>query len=188
MSAGPVEGDGFVEIHYHRSPADTRLYQQRLVVSRPDLKVTFAERFEAEGPIEVAGRSVLEPGAPVVWFVIPGRWYDLGLFHLRDGTFTGYYTNMIAPPRIQGARWQLRDLYLDLWMSVDGSMEVLDRDEFEAAVARGWVDAATARRVVEELDSIVAKAKLGRWPPDEIRRFDLERVRALLSAEPPEST
>ncbi|NIU73719.1 MAG: DUF402 domain-containing protein, partial [Gammaproteobacteria bacterium] len=79
----------------------------------------------------------------------------MGRFHLRDDTFTGYYVNLIAPPEIRGGTWHMIDLFLDLWVEPQGrAYHVLDRDEFDEAVDRGWLDTATARRARQELAAL----------------------------------
>ena len=89
---------------------------------------------------------IYEPGAAIVWFVFPDVWHDLGRFHLEDGTFTGYYVNLITPVQIDGTTWRMFDLCLDLWIGADGRFQVLDQDEFDEAVDRCWIDPATAEQ------------------------------------------
>jgi predicted RNA-binding protein associated with RNAse of E/G family len=167
-----------IEIHYRRGPDRLQVFIQDLVVDEPELKVTLTNYTE-ETPLAVAGRTILEPGAPVVWFVTPGGWYDFGLFHLRDGTPTGCYTNFIRPPRMGRERWEMEDLCLDHWLGIDGSTEILDREEFEAAIDEGWIDVETAERVLEELELVITEAASGRWPPEWARELDLPKVREL---------
>ncbi len=173
---------GLIEIHYLRPPGRLQVYVQELVVDEPDLKITLADDYPSDVPVRVGERTVLEQGAPIVWFVLPGEWYDLGLFHLNDGTFTGYYTNFIAPARLEASTWELHDLCLDLWLGSDGHLEVLDREEFDEAVKRRWIDAPAARRASQELERVLGEAKAGRWPPARIRGIDLARVRSILAA------
>lgn len=168
-----------VEIRYWRPPNDLRVFIQELVVDHPDYKVTLAESSSAAGTIRVGGNVIFEPGAPMVWFVFPGRWHDIGLFHLTDGTFTGYYANIIAPARLDGRRWEICDLCLDLWVDPDGRFQVLDQDEFDEAVDRHWINRSTAHRARRELDQLIRETRDGLWPPPIVRQLDLERVRAL---------
>ena len=169
-----------IQIRYWRPPDRLQLFRQRLVLDRPDCKVTLAETWTPDRALEVAGEIVFEPGAPIVWFVFPGAWHDLGRFHLVDGTFTGYYANIIAPAKLDGADWEIRDLCLDLWVSSKGAFHVLDQDEFEEAAGKAWIDEPTARRAREELERLLDGLKNGRWPPAIARELDLQRVRALL--------
>jgi predicted RNA-binding protein associated with RNAse of E/G family len=168
-----------VEIRYHRPPNRLDIFVQDLVVDEPDYKVTLHDPATLAAGLRVGERLIFEPGAAVVWFVFPGAWYDLGRFHLRDGTFTGYYANLITPPELGARTWTMYDLCLDLWIDPDGRFQVLDQDEFDEAVDRLWIDAATARRARTELEDLVRRLREGRWPPPIAREYDLERVRAL---------
>lgn len=174
-----------IEIHYRRPPARLDVFTQELVVDRPDLKVTLHERPPVATPLQVGERVIFEPGAAIVWFVFPDRWYDLGRFHLRDDTFTGYYVNLIAPPQIHGRVWHMYDLFLDVWVEPDAAaFQVLDRDEFDEAVDRGWLDTATAQRARQELQALANRIRQGRWPPKAVREIDLAYVRRRLAQRP----
>jgi predicted RNA-binding protein associated with RNAse of E/G family len=139
--------------------------------------VTFLDSTELPRPVEVAGRIVLEPGSPVIWFTYPGLWHDLGRFHLRDGTFTGFYANVLTPVVMAGTRWETTDLCLDVWLGADGAVEILDRDDFDDARARGWIDAETARRARDEAEKLARDARAGQWPPGHAHEWDLDRAR-----------
>lgn len=170
---------GKIEIHYRRPPGRLDTFVQDLVVDRPEYKITLHEHPPINETLYVGGQPIFEPGAPIVWFVFPGAWYDLGRFHLKDGTFTGYYVNLITPVEITGDAWKMFDLCLDLWVDPSGRYWILDRDEFDEAVDRLWIDTATAQRTRQELDRIIAAVQTGRWPPDPVREHDLARVREL---------
>jgi predicted RNA-binding protein associated with RNAse of E/G family len=167
-----------VTIHYRRLPDRDRVFEQLLVDETEDYVVTLLEAAPLSAPVTVAGASVLEPGAPVVWFTYPGRWYDIGRFHLADGTFTGIYANILTPVRMRGDHWETTDLCLDVWAETDGRVEILDEAEFELAVANGWMDDATAQQAREQARSLAAAAKTGAWPPQHVTEWNLERARA----------
>lgn len=113
--------------------------------------------------------AVLEPGAPTTWFVIPDAWYELGRFHLRDGTFTGWYTNFCTPVRF-GPLWEATDLFLDHWLSAAGWEEWLDEDELDAAIERGLVTPALVERLQGERDQVARRLAAGLWPPEPVLR------------------
>src|SRR4051794_37728926 len=93
------EGDRRVTIHYRRLPDRDEVFRQIVVAETGSYVVTLLESAPLRKAVRVAGRVVLEPGAPVVWITYPGRWHDLGRFHLADGTFTGVYANVLTPVR-----------------------------------------------------------------------------------------
>ena len=147
-----------------------------MVLERDDVIVTLSEAMEFDPPMRIDGHVALETGSSVVWFTFPGEWYDVGSFHLADGTFTGFYANVLTPPEIDGRVWHTTDLYLDVWVSADGNVRLLDEDEFDEAVARGLVDKDTARRARDEADRLLTQARDGSWPPAVAREWSLKRA------------
>ena len=168
-----------IEIHYLRPPDRLDVFFQDLVVDTPDLKITLHDPSTIGTAITIGDQIVFEPEAPIVWFVFPGCWYDIGRFHLKDGTFTGYYINLIAPPQLNDDVWTMYDLCLDLWLDPNGNLQILDQNEFDEAVDRQWIDAATAHRARDELNRVIASIGEGSWPADVVVSHDLERVRWL---------
>lgn len=134
-------------------------------------------------PTEVAGRTVLEPDSPVVWFTFPGQRHDIGRFHRADDRFTGIYANILTPVEIQGGKtedvWRTTDLFLDVFIDLDGRVHLLDEDELDEALRRGWIDSDTARTALAEADRLVAAARSGTWPPAIVRDWTLTRARAV---------
>lgn len=62
------------------------------------------------------------------------RWYNVFEIHDRDdGALKGWYCNITRPSKFSDGRVEYVDLFLDLWVSVDGRQTVLDEDEFLAA-------------------------------------------------------
>ena len=182
MSAAYARGD-VVTIHYRRLPDIESVFQQPVVADDGECVVTFLPAAEIARPVMAGGRVVLDVGAPVVWFTYRGDvWHDVGRFHLADGTFTGIYANILAPVIMRGAEWVTTDLFLDVWVDGDGTVAILDRDEFDAAVDAGWIDAPTAARALAEAERLVADARAGAWPPPRVREWTLERVREVMGA------
>lgn len=167
---------GQVRIHYLRLPDREQVYVQRMVYDGDDVKITLAEEVDVPAK-RVRGDLAMEPGSDVVWFTFPGAWHDIGRFYLTDHTFAGFYANILTPARFEEeGRWSTTDLFLDVWMSPDGRLTVLDEDQFLAAVQRGDIAPEVAERALKELDDIRAAARDGSWPPAVVREWDLERA------------
>ena len=137
-----------------------------------------------ERPTVVDGRIVLEAASPVVWLTFPGARHDIGRFHAPDGTFTGYYANILTPVEIGRDRdgtdvWRTTDLFLDVFVDPAGTVHLLDQEELAEALARHWIDQATAAAALEEAERLVREARSGRWPPPVAREWSLERARAV---------
>ena len=174
-----------VHIHYHRPPDRTHVYVQELVLDLPEVKVSFQPATPVPSELRVAGRPILEPGSPVVWFTFPDRWYDIGRFHLADGRFTGIYANILTPVALHGpdddpARWHTTDLFLDVWVGAEGGVELLDRDEWSEARERGHLAPEVADRALREAEELLEGLAERRWPPSVVEEWTLERARDAL--------
>lgn len=167
-----------IEIHYQRLPDRLQLFRQTLLEQTSEYLITFLEHAILPGPVRVGNQTILEPDAPVIWFTYPGRWYDIGSFHLADGTFTGIYTNILTPVQIRGREWSTTDLCLDIWTGIDRSVELLDLDEFDEAVSEGWLEEPLADRARTEANRLLHLARQGEWPPQHVQEWGLERARA----------
>jgi len=171
-----------IRYEYHRPGKEKVIYTEVLVVDRPDVKVLLQEHFSGDSVMR-DGTCILEHGAPIVWFVFSESWHDIARFHLSDGCFTGWYTNLSQPVEFKDdATWVGRDLFLDLWQPVAGQPVWLDEDEFESAANARLIDRATERRALNERTLIDLRLQQGTWPPPICRDIDLTQVRSLLSA------
>jgi predicted RNA-binding protein associated with RNAse of E/G family len=155
---------------------------QDLVLDAPDVKVSFHRSTPIQSPLVVDGRTILEPGSPVVWFTFPGRWHDIGRFHRVDGRFTGIYANVLTPPEMSDSvdgvvEWRTTDLFLDIWVGTDGEVRILDEDEWAAARDRNDLDPTVAARAMQEARVVFRDARKGQWPPPVVAEWTLDRAR-----------
>jgi len=119
----------------------------------------------------------------MVWFVFPNSWHDIGRFHLNDGTFTGWYTNLCKPVQFDGHTWIGNDLFLDLWQFATGDPVWLDEEEFDEAVQSKLIDKPLQKQILNQRALIDMQVKLGAWPPPVARDIDLAQAEALLGTE-----
>ena len=170
-----------ITYEYRRPGKPPTFYEERLVIDRPDVKVLLLEPYRGK-TVTVDDVTIQDTEAPIIWYVFPERWYDIGRFHLRDESVTGWYTNLCLPPIIANDHWIGNDLFLDLWQPVDGDPRWLDEDELAAAVRTRVIDRATLRRINNERAMITLQLRQGVWPPPIARDIVLEQARALLDA------
>lgn len=169
-----------IHYEYHRPGKGVSVFDQVLVLDRPDVKVLLLEAYHGE-PLSADGRVILEPGAPVLWYVFPEKWHDIGRFHLADETLTGWYTNFTTPVEMGGEVWRASDLFLDLWQPADGGTPVwLDEDEFTEAARKRIIDPTTKRRIENERAMLQLQLKMHQWPPPVTRDIDLAQARRIL--------
>jgi predicted RNA-binding protein associated with RNAse of E/G family len=169
-----------VEIHYARPPDHITVFRQHIVQHTDECVISLLEHTDIPSSVTVHGSVVLERGAPVVWFTFPGRWHDIGRFHMSDGRFTGFYANVLTPVKfVTPSRWETTDLFLDVWLDERGA-ELLDADELQDALRDGSIDPADAGRAREEAAALLRAAGAGTWPPAVCREWTLERARSVL--------
>lgn len=137
-----------------------------VVAYRATLRERFADgaRLEArwERPPLDLGYTRFAPGDRFVEWFYTNRWYNVFEVHAAaKDTLKGWYCNVAAPATIAERAIRCRDLLLDLWVTPDGGMLVLDEDEFAADTSLDAATRASARRALADLRALVER----RAPP-----------------------
>lgn len=131
-------------------------------------------------PFSIAPGVELEEGSVLLWFTFPGRPWEVAAVHDADGRLLGHYTNLIRPAELVGDRWEIRDLWLDLWQPAgDGEPRLLDRRELARAEERGWIAPEEAEEVRSTGRRLLARAREGDWPPAPVRDVPLSAADSL---------
>ena len=155
-----------VTLTYKRPPNRVNHFQQELLYLDDEVIVT-SQRVNPSSPIVQNGETVLTDNFAAVWFVFTGLWYDVGKVYNLDDEWTGYYCDVMKPVRrsvdVNGKlnRFEITDLFLDLWINPDGTYEIQDEDEFEVAVQNGAIDAELERKALEVLKSLITEVESG---------------------------
>lgn len=130
---------------------------------------------EPSKPLLVDGEVVVARGYQVVWFLFKGMPFDVGRFYRPDGTWTGYYVDILEPVSWFDSDPQtlapIIDLFLDLWIPPNGTPLVLDEEEFDAACSHGALTTAQALHARTTLDHLVRDTHSGGFPPQITREF-----------------
>ena len=101
------------------------------------------------------GYAVFETGDRFVEWFFADRWYNVFEVHsVHDDRIKGWYCNVTKPAIIGDGFVSAIDLALDVWVGPDGSIAVLDEDEF-AALGLSGADRAEALDALKELKSMV---------------------------------
>lgn len=90
------------------------------------------------------------------------RWYSVFRFHHPDRSFRNFYCNINMPPEIGDGVLDYVDLDIDLVVEKDGTVRILDEDEFQTnSRIFGYDDetCANVRRAVEELKGLIDERK-----------------------------
>jgi predicted RNA-binding protein associated with RNAse of E/G family len=103
-----------------------------------------------------AGCVVFRKGDTMTEWFFSDRWYNI--FRLQDvqtGLLKGWYCNITRPAEIEETVVGADDLALDVFVSTEGVVTVLDEDEFEQLLLSG-ADRNAALSAVDELRTLVA--------------------------------
>ena len=124
------------------------------VVKRSEREIVLRTIWDQE-PLDL-GFIVLEPGDRWLEYFFTDRWYNIFRVQTKDDRLKGWYCNVARPAQISADAVSAQDLALDLWISPDGTTQVLDEDEF-AALPLSPEDRAAARQALNELQTLVAR-------------------------------
>jgi len=102
------------------------------------------------------GYAIFEKGDRFVEWFFADRWYNVFEVHsAHDDRIKGWYCNVTKPATITDEIVSAIDLALDVWIGTDGSVAVLDEDEFEALE----LDDSDQRAALAALDEIKSLAR-----------------------------
>jgi protein associated with RNAse G/E len=141
-------------ITVHKLDAEGReVWQyQGTLREKSDSRVTLEARFDRED-IEFHGLH-LRMGDRFIETFYSDRWYNIfAVFDVDDDRLKGWYCNITRPAHIKEYHVYAEDLALDLIVTPDGEMLVLDEDEF-AALPLTPADRKRALNALEELKTL----------------------------------
>ena len=111
--------------------------------------------------IEFDGKVVSQAGFPLTYFELVGKWFTVVKVRNLRGEHTGYYCDINTPPKLlKDGSVEITDLFLDLWVSPDLRYMVLDQDELEEALKKGWISKQLYVRAKRELKKLVALVEM----------------------------
>ena len=90
-----------------------------------------------------------------------GNPFSTFLFTNEDGSFRGWYVNIERPQVRSALGFDYEDELLDVWVALGSEPELLDEDELDEAVGRGFVSAARAAEIRATADWILSRPP---WP------------------------
>jgi predicted RNA-binding protein associated with RNAse of E/G family len=153
-------------------PPDRRYhFDSELLHADSDLLV-LTHTIEPSKPYVFRGEEVIGSGYRAIWFLFQGEPWDIGRFYRPDGSWTGYYVDVLEPVHWETepelALSPLIDLFLDLWIAPDGNSAVLDEDELEEALRSGAITPPKAEQARTTLARLHADLRAGTFPPDRV--------------------
>ena len=70
----------------------------------------------------------------------------------------------------------LTDLFLDIWITPDGEVYLLDEDELENAVRQGFISKSLAAKARSEVRMLLSAGKMRDFPPAQVKKAKLLEV------------
>ena len=167
-----------VSIAYRRPPTATVLFPGilRNVTAH---SLTIQSRLSVEKPRHVAGHIIAATGYWAIWFIFKDKWFDVGKFYDTSKKWLGYYCDIIRPVKrmISGSKTSiLTDLFLDIWITSDGSVHVLDEDELENALQQGFISESLAAEAHSQMELLLRRIRRHDFPPTEVKEAALLEV------------
>ena len=163
---------GTLELIYKRLPNRVNRFQQELLYEDASVIVT-TQRPKPSNPIAIDGVTVLDNDFTAVWFVFANLWHDVGKIYNLEDVFTGCYCDIITPMHRAKNHFEITDLFLDLWVTPAGSYQIQDSDEFEEAIANGWIQPDLADKARKALQNLIAEVESGVFPPKIVADWEL---------------
>ncbi|SDC37182.1 DUF402 domain-containing protein [Natrinema hispanicum] len=119
----------------------------------PEGKLTLERSMRGGGSYDALG-TPKEDGDVAVTKFREGRWWYPTTYKAADGTSKGTYVNVCTPVELFPDCVRYVDLYVDVIRQPDGTVEIVDADELEAAVADGLVSDELAAKAMDVAEAV----------------------------------
>jgi predicted RNA-binding protein associated with RNAse of E/G family len=160
-----------LKLRYIRLPDRTMELNDELVF-RSGKVIVGRSQVSSENSVAFDGQTVLAPSFRIVYFELLGKWFTVDKVWNLQGKHTGYYCDIVMPPRLKGDWLELTDLFLDLWVSPDLRYKVLDEDELEEALKNGWIRKELHDKAKYELQKLIRAVENRRFPPRMVKNLE----------------
>ena len=142
---GPTEGDSVRIDHGKPDGREFSLGDAEVVDRDPDGRVTVEREMSGRGTYDALGVDQ-QPGDVAVTKLTEGKWWYPTVYRGADGETRGTYVNICTPVEVFPRAVRYVDLHVDVVKHADGTVERVDDDELDAAVAAGHVPEPLAEK------------------------------------------
>lgn len=129
-----------------------RSWKAEFIEQRASL-LTFVGVFENE--VRHSKLGVIRLGTISYEYYWLDRWYNVFKFHEPDGELRNYYCNLNLPPKLTGNVLDYVDLEIDVMVSKNFEIEILDRDEFDENSKLFGYPPELIKKTFETLDELL---------------------------------
>jgi len=121
------------------------------------------------------GKVVLASGYQIVYFDLMRKWFSVGKIRDLEGRHTGYYCDIITPPRLlKDGGVEITDLFLDLWVAPDLRYKILDEKELDDALKKGCITEQPYKKARAELEKLITLVRQGDFPPPLVKHLEMQ--------------
>jgi Ribonuclease G/E len=155
---GPHEGNQIAIEHGKPDGRSIRLGRGEVTQCDPDGTVRVRREMSPGGTYDALGVE-RQAGDVAITKVTEGKWWYPTVYRGADGEKRGTYVNICTPVEVFPDAVRYVDLHVDVVKHVDGTVERVDDDELDAAVAAGHVSeelAAKARSVASAVENALS--------------------------------
>jgi len=142
---GPTEGDAITLAHGKPDGRLIELGEAEVTDCDPDGTVRVTREISPGGTYDALGVE-RRAGDVAVTKLTEGKWWYPTVYRGSDGQRRGTYVNVCTPVELFPDAARYVDLHVDVVKHADGTVERVDDDELDAAVAAGDVPEALAER------------------------------------------
>lgn len=143
--------EGFVE--------DDGIHLKTFSVLPEEIGRTLSEKFQRQGWL-LPGQRIHS----VAKYLFYAEFFNIVEYRDQNGHPLGYYCDIVTPLVKDGDDYFLTDLILDLWVSPQGRVTELDRQEFESALSTGLFPVELERDAHLALERLKTDAAQGIFP------------------------
>ena len=132
------------------------------LLEKRDTLLIFVGEFEEE--IRHPKLGVIRPGTISYEYYWLDRWFNVFKFHEPEGDLRNFYCNLNMPPKFENNVLDYIDLEIDVLVSKDFDVEILDREEFEEhSKLYGYTDELIAK-TFQTLDELLKLIEIRAFP------------------------
>jgi len=142
---GPTVGDTVTVDHGKPDGRCYTLGEAEVTSREADGTVVVEREMQSHGTYDGLGTD-REPGDTATTKLTEGKWWYPTVYASADGERRGTYVNICTPVEVFPASVRYVDLHVDVVKQPDGTIERVDDDELDAAVAAGDVPAPLAEK------------------------------------------
>ncbi|HEY8560569.1 MAG TPA: DUF402 domain-containing protein [Pyrinomonadaceae bacterium] len=158
-------------MHSQKAIINSRKFDGRIhrswradLIEKQDSLLIFVGVFEEE--VRHSKLGVIRRGTVSHEYYWLDRWFNIFKFHEPEGELRNFYCNLNMPPQFENHTLDYIDLDIDVLVSKNFDVEILDRDEFdEHSKIYGYSEELVAK-TLQTLDEVLTIIEAREFPFD----------------------